>query len=404
MTNKERIWIISEMFYPDETATSYIMTQIAKSLSEASIVNVLCGPIGYDFISNEATWDSNSIKIYRVRIPNFNKNILFFRVVRFLFLSLGMFCKGLFLIKKTDRVLIVTNPAFNIPLFSLIKILKRNKYFILVHDVFPENIVAAGILKRTDSFYFKVIERVYDWSYYQADSLIVLGRDMKEVMQKKTKYKTNIKIIENWADTEAISSEKFETNSIIQKLYLQDKIVFMFAGNIGRVQGLEYLFNVIQKTNNPLIHFLFIGDGSNLNSLKKTFANNKNITFLNYISRSEQNIFLNACHVGIVTLSPKLYGLGVPSKTYNIMAAGKPILFIGNKKTEVAQLLYESECGYVYSPEEDDRLLYFFQLFDRNSLIQAKEKGVKARCLAEYKYSKKAIIEKFENAIYEDVD
>ncbi|MDE3236502.1 MAG: glycosyltransferase family 4 protein [Bacteroidota bacterium] len=402
MNNKKRLWVVSEMFYPDETATSNIMTQIAKSLSEMSIVNVLCGPIGYDFISNEASWDSNSIKIYRVRIPNFNKNVLFFRIIRFLFLSLGMFCKGLFLIKKTDRVLIVTNPAFNIPLFSLIKILKRNKYFILVHDVFPENLLAADLLKRPDSFYFRLIRRVYNWSYCKADSLIVLGRDMKEVMQKKTKYKKDIEIIENWGDTETISIEKFENNTLIQKLNLQDKIVFMFAGNIGRVQGLEYFFKVIQKVDNSLIHFLFIGSGSNLNSLKKTFENNKNVTFLNYIPRSEQNTFLNACHVGVVTLSPKLYGLGVPSKTYNIMAAGKPILFLGNKKTEVALMLHENECGYVFAPEEEDQLLNFFQSFNKNSLIQVQLKGLKARHLSETRYSKEKIIRKLENIIFKN--
>lgn len=404
MAEKKKLWIVSEMFYPDETSTAYIMTNIAGFLADQYSVNIICGPVGYNSILSNTTASDLDVKVHRINAFNISKNNLLLRLLRILMLSLGIFFKGLFAIKKGDKVLVVTNPAFIIPLYAIISRIKKCKYHVLVHDVFPENMIPAGIIKSESNLVYRVLRVFYNWSYKQANSLIVLGRDMYDVMRFKTSEQINITIIENWADLDTITLTDFASNPIIAAHNLQHKIVFTFAGNIGRVQGLEYLFDVIKEITNSKIHFVFVGDGALLKQLKKRVEKEgfTNVTFLGVLPRQQQNVFLNASHFGLVTLASELYGLGVPSKTYNIMAAGKPIVFIGNKKAEVARVIQEHNCGYVFDDDDRAGLVNFFNAFSDDGLKEASAMGGVSRTLAETVYSKNHISNKFKALFVND--
>lgn len=397
---KRKIWIISEVFYPDEASTGYIMTSIAKALA-TNEVHIICGPKGYDNLSINESDANLPFIIHRIKTINLNKNNIIKRLIRLSMLSIGMFLKGLFLVRRNDTVLIVTNPAFIIPLYAIISRLKGNKFFILVHDVFPENLLPSRIVKSSHGLLYRITKRIYDWSYQQANLLIVLGRDMFEVMRLKTNPEQEIAIIENWANIEEISPVDFSENVLVKNFNLENKIVFTFAGNIGRVQGLEFLFRVIKQVDNPDVHFVFVGEGALLSMLKKELEQLgiHRVTFVGSMPRSQQNLFLNAAHFGLVTLSSNMYGLGVPSKSYNIMAAGKPILFIGNKNTEIARMVFDKNCGYIFDENDEKKLVRFLNEMNTSTLIDAAKKGLNARKLAESRYSKEYILKKFREII-----
>ena len=95
---------------------------------------------------------------------------------------------------------------------------------------------------------------------------------------------------------------------------------------------------------------------------------------------------LSACDIAVVTLQDGMYGLGVPSKTYNILAAGRPILFFGPSNSEIELLVREKGVGYCQWPDK----------WDKHELA---EMGVRARKLAIDEYSKEAILNKLLNAI-----
>ena len=394
---KKKIWIISEVFYPEETSTGYIMTCITEALAEDHEVHVICGPIGYEQIRKTDAGEDFKFAIHRIRIANFNKNNLIGRLIRLVILSFGMFLKGLISIKRDDLVLVVTNPAFSIPLFSILKSIKGFSYVILVHDVFPENLIPANIIQSKSNIFYLVLEHCFNWSYQKATHLIVLGRDMENVMKDKTKFRVKTSIIENWADLENIYPATFHTNPVILNASLQDKIVFLFAGNVGRLQGLNFLIEIANELKNDVVHFAIAGDGALLAELKRKVVENKmnNFTFLGSYTRSEQNIFLNACHFGIVTLEDDLYGLGVPSKTYNIMAAGKPIFYIGNKKSEVGLMLAEHNCGISFDKNDKQLIIDFLNGVSKSESLKWSEMGTAARVLAEAKYAKESILVKF---------
>ena len=82
----------------------------------------------------------------------------------------------------------------------------------------------------------------------------------------------------------------------------------------------------------------------------------ENTVYAGFRSRSNQNDFLNACDIGIVTLADGMYGLGVPSKSYNIMATGKPILYIGESDSEIALCIKRYNIGWVVEPNNPSLL------------------------------------------------
>jgi len=172
---------------------------------------------------------------------------------------------------------------------------------------------------------------------------------------------------------------------------------------MGRAQAIETLFAAAEKLlDNKDITFLFIGSGQKVNWMKKKIREKslKNIIFLGQRPRYDQNNFLNACDVSLVTLLPGMTGAGVPSRMYNVMAASKPIISVASEESELSLVTKEEDIGWVVSPANPDDLVKTI-LEARSDLGRLEEMGRRARLLAETKYSIKSIIAKYERAIEE---
>lgn len=368
------LWIVTELFPPDETSTSYILGQIANAMAKKYQVKIICGPEIYDkrkkLDENNHFCLDKSIEVFRANGADLDKNTTKGKALSFLLMSKRMISLVKQHVHKDDKVLMVTNPA---PLVVLMSRLKKKVGFelnILVHDVFPENTKPAGLKLPL----YGMIKHVFDKAYSRADQLIALGRDMKDVLEKKVLNSSEnipkITIIENWADINGIKSQSMP----------QGKIVLEYAGNIGRVQGLDKVIEQLPES----VDFHIYGTGSMEETLKK--MNHPRVFFYGPYFRSQQNEVLAACHIALVTLQDGMYGLGVPSKTYNILASGRPILFFGPKNSEIDLLVREERIGYCGWPEK----------WDKDELV---EMGERARELAIKEYSEETILNKFIKAI-----
>jgi glycosyltransferase involved in cell wall biosynthesis len=387
-----KLWIVTEVFFPEETATAYILTKIANHLADEIDVNVICGPASYEGKdSNQGTGTLDErVKILRVSGTVFGKNRLISRVFRFLSMTWKLTREFKKRVADGDEVLVVTNPA---PILLSIARLRSRKTFrlsLLVHDVFPENTIPAGIIKSEKSLFYRFLKSLFDRAYAKADKLIVLGRDMENVVTRKIGEGSENKtvIIENWADLENVNPEQRVDDG---------KIVLQYAGNLGRVQGLMELLKCVKDSSNDLIEMSFLGGGAVEKELKNFVEINKmdNVHFYGNYKRNEQNKILNSCDLAIVTLAEGMYGLGVPSKTYNILAAGKPILYIGDDKSEVALMIKENGIGYVFKPNEIDKVTLFLRELSAERKSELLQMGIKARHLAEDSYSEKEILDKY---------
>ena len=224
---------------------------------------------------------------------------------------------------------------------------------------------------------YGMFKRVFDKAYSRGDQLIAIGRDMAEVLEGKVaRFQVSgskcpkIIVIENWADIVGIKPQPFP----------EGKIVLQYAGNIGRVQGLD---KVIERLT-PDVEFHIYGTGSMEESLKK--MNHPQVLFHGPYFRSQQNEVLAACDIAVVTLQDGMYGLGVPSKTYNILASGRPVLFLGPKDSEIDLLVRVKGIGYCEWPSA----------WNKQELAAM---GVRAREVAEKEYSETTILNKFIDAI-----
>lgn len=390
---KQNLWIISELFPPEETSTGYIMGEIANAMVRKYNVKVICGPEVYDKNKKQ---DANSsfkldstIEITQVETVVEDKSSKLSRIKKFMLMSWRLYSVAKKVIKKGDHVLMVSNPF---PLITLMGYLRRHREFslsMLVHDITPEGLYTdihiPGVV-------YQMVERVFNKAYASTDLLISIGRDMREVLARKCKgyrHQPNIGVIENWSDVVNILPKDRTTT---------DKVVIQYAGNIGNAQGIGEFVDVLHDAGCKNVAFSIWGTGSAEEKIKnkvQEYGMQDYVLFNGPYFRSQQNDVLNDCDMALVRLVDGMYGLGVPSKSYNILAAGKPILYIGEKGTEVWRMLEENSNGVCFEPSDTEGLIAFLVSLNVNSLAELKAKGNISRRLAEEKYSEEVILRKF---------
>lgn len=390
----KKLWIFSEVFYPDETSTGYILTELSKGLTPDYQVTVITesGDNSYGVSASRLT-DLKGIEIVRCKSFKLNKNNLYQRILKLLGTSFYFVKFFLLKVKKNEKVIIVTNPAIALLFFAFFNRFKKAKITLIVHDVFPENLVAVNILKK--GLLFKSIKWLFDKAYRSFQDITVLGRDMHDVVSKKMRKDNNIHIVENWAQVDELqpkSSDKYD-------FFKDDRLSFVFAGNIGRLQGLDKLVNIFARFQSKFTLTL-IGNGAVKNELIKMISeqNILNIKLIDALPRDEQIEFINSFDVSVISLSESMFGLGVPSKTYNILACGKPILFIGAKNSEVDLLVRENKLGWSVSNFFD--LPELFENLAKKDIQEFNSKRI--RGLAENKFTFELFIDKMKKILVND--
>ena len=390
---KETLWIISELFPPEETSTGYIMGEIANAMTQKYNVKVICGPEVYDEKKKEVSSDLQSlnkcVELLRVAPVKENKDSKLSRIRKFLLMSWHLYKVAKREVKKDDKVLMVSNPF---PLIVFMGHLRKHRDFnltMLVHDIYPEGLFTDMTLP---SFAYLLSEKIFNKAYSRVDTFISIGRDMNDILEKKCygqKHQPKIVTIENWGDVEGIKPKERINDGFVK---------IQYAGNIGNAQGVGELVELLHEAGNNVVHFGIWGTGSAEESMKTKVTElglEGQVKFYGPYSRNQQSEVLNDSDISHVTLVKGMYGLGVPSKTYNILAAGKPILYIGERNTEIWMTVEENQIGYCFEPDDKEGIIVFLKSLNLAMLPQLKKMGISARALAEKKYSKEAILKKF---------
>jgi len=279
--------------------------------------------------------------------------------------------------------------------------LKGAGYILLIHDNYPEILVAVQKAKE-NSFFVDTLNFFNRWLYKYASKIIVCGRDMLELVGKKTEgLDIPVETIQNWAELENVRPFPRTENRLLKELQIEDKLVFLYAGNMGYPNDIESIIECASKLQaDERFCFVFLGAGVKRKWLEKEVAAKslKNVKLLEPRPRSEQNVFLNACDVAIVTLVKKMWGVSMPSRTYNILAAGKPILALTEKDSEIAKVVEEDNVGWTVQPNEPEMLLQrIFEIYENRNQFQ--KMGQNARQTALGKYSFETALEKYRKAL-----
>ena len=393
--------VISELYYPEQNATGYFLTGIAEGLAKNGFrVTVLCGQPTYNKrgVKAEKEETRNAVQIKRCLATTFDSKNILGRLINFFTISFSIALSAISRIKREDKVFVVTNPPLLPFLIRLICWLKGAQFFLLVHDVYPDVFVPLGLIKKS-SLVYKLLSKLNVLLFESAHKIVVLGRDMYELVQKKggNLNHKKITIIENWADINQISLIDKEVCPIVKKHKLKDQFIVQYSGNHGRTHDLISLVKAAEILKDKKdITFLFIGSGSGKKALVNYVKNKgiKNVIFEDYVEFSQLNYALNTSDLFVISFKKGMSGISVPSRLYNLMAAEKPILASVDSNSEVAQVLHEELIGKSVDPSSPsalaEQILYF-----KNNPSEVKLMADRARKAAETKYSSSVIEEKY---------
>jgi colanic acid biosynthesis glycosyl transferase WcaI len=351
-----RLWVVSELYYPEETSTGYFLTRIAEGLADRYDVQIVCSRPTYSERDVPVEWKETRRRttIHRMRSTRFNKDKLLGRIANLVsFTVVGLlFCMRH--ISKGDRLLIVTNPPTLPPLVGMLSKWRRARSVLLVHDVYPEVLVATGHAVaggRVD----RLLRKITSWTYGLYDDVVVLGRDMAEVARPKlANSSTRLHIVPNWGDVDEIAPIARDTNAFRQQHGFGDRAVVQFSGNLGRTHDIESVLNAaeIVGSQGPLFCFVGYGGKTALLDRFRIDGGDGNIRFLPRQPRAALNAMLTSADATVIAFVDQMYGVSVPSRMYNIMAAGVPIIAMSHPASELAQVVTEEGCGWVIEPSD----------------------------------------------------
>jgi len=397
------LFVISELYYPEQAATAHYMTWIAEGLAGHLPVRVVCARPKYDLqrSSLPARDTHNGVEIHRCWSTTFDKNRLLGRMVNVVTTCLSMFVAVLRRVRKDDDVLVVTNP----PLLPFVVLaacrLRGARCYLRIDDVYPEAMIHAGLIK-PQGLAAALVNGMNRRLYRRMQRIIVLGRDMQRLVEQKLgSGGEKVVVIPNWADLDSVVPGERRANKLLHEYGLLEKFVIGYAGNIGRVQGIEVLFKAARLLKGvPDVHFVFVGSGQKVAWLKRAVAEARleNITLTGPRPRADQADFLNGCDVGIISLVRGMSGAGVPSRLYNVMAAGKPVIAAVDADSEPAMVVNEEAIGWVVPSDQPDKIVAAI-LDARSNRQRLADMGTRARQAAEKKYSRERAIGAYENLI-----
>ncbi|MDR1382223.1 MAG: glycosyltransferase family 4 protein [Planctomycetaceae bacterium] len=398
--NKPRLWIVSELYYPEDTSTGYILTKIAEGLASKFSVFVLCCQPTYSQrgVKSPKKEIKNDVCIKRCFSTLFSKDSIIKRLINATSFCFSLFFTLLFCLKKNDKLLVVTNPPIVVFFTFSVCWLRRVPMILLVHDVYPDVLTTLKILSK-QSIIVKVWRFLNQQILKRCSKVITIGRDMRQKLINEYGAPSNQSfVVPNFADLENITPQDRNRNPTLIDLGLQNHFVIQNAGNIGPTHDVNLIIHSAEKLaiSNPEIVFLFIGSGRKKDYLdcKIKEMQIKNIISLPSQPRGKSCEFLNACDISLSVFIDGMNGVSVPSRSYNIMASGKPILAVTDFESELALMVQEERIGWVVAPNDVNGFVSTcLNIYNQRDILP--EMGKRARIVAETKYSLDKIIQLF---------
>jgi glycosyltransferase involved in cell wall biosynthesis len=218
----------------------------------------------------------------------------------------------------------------------LLQRVRESRHVTWEMDVYPDIAVALGMPA------FGWLGGLLDYPRRRADAVIALGDCMKALLIRHRIPEGRIRVVENWADGRKIHPMPFPERSPLRILY---------SGNLGLAHDVATIRGAMERlADDPRFYFDFAGGGPERKELDD-FCRQRgigNVSFRPYVRREQLGQSLAEGHIGLVTQKPATLGAVVPSKTYGLMAAGRPVLYIGPAAATPARVVRRFDCGWQF--------------------------------------------------------
>lgn len=347
-----RICVLTEFFHPDMMgAAGTLLSDLCRCLKSRHPDLAIETITSTNFYRGDAPelpreddWDG--IRILRLRSPKPSRDHIWRRLLAGLYFTVCVLLK-LLRQPRYDLVVVVTAPPV-LPLAALLyRRLRGVPYVYLIHDLYPDVPVVLGILPATSLLARFTHACQASW-LRGAARVVALGRCMKNHLQEAYRLpEDKIVVITNWAEASIVPLPADQSR--FRAAHQLAGFVILYAGNLGQCQDFDTVLDAAKllAETAPDVLFCIVGEGTKRECLDQriTAEAPANVRLFDFVPQDELSDLLGAAEALLITLEPGMEGLGVPSKFYNSLAAGKPLLAVMAPESEVARIVEEERCG-----------------------------------------------------------
>ena len=348
-----KILLLNLYYPPDTSATAKIAQTVVDAICVHHHVTVLCGRPSYDPTERRPwrpfqTENAGLVRIIRAgstAFPRFNMKKRLMNYLSYVCLAVP---RALFL--DCDIVLAMTDPPFQGIVGAIVAMVKRKPYAYNIRDLYPDMAVGGDIMQR--GLLTRLWERMHRWALRRGKCVIVLGEDMRARIIAKGVEPSRVVVIRDGAELPRHTGPVPSTDpEVVRAVRGSFSFVLLHAGNLGFYGAWNTLITAARKLANDGVGMVFVGGGALRAQLEISAAGAENIRFLDYFPSNKIPSVLAAADAHIVTIKRGLEGVVVPSKIYGILGAGKPIVAVAPKETDVVSL--GAKLGFAVGADPD---------------------------------------------------
>ena len=319
----------------------YLVKDIAKAYSEANYdVTIIASRVSQRIIK-----DSLHNNVGYRSVITYNRSSAIKRILTWGVCTIQMFLKIGFRYREWN-VLYVSNP----PLAPLLPLILRNKFSVLIWDIYPDVLVNQNVINN-NNLIARLWRKANRSVYNNAEHIYTISDGMKKCLSQYVD-ESKIKVVPLWPDGMMRRIDKSE-NLFIKEQKLEGKFVVMYSGNLGNTHRMDVLLDVAKLIHDEDFVFLLIGEGAKKRIIEERIGKEKirNVRLLPFQPLEMLPYSLSAADIAVVTLDTNSSQMSVPSKTFNLMAVGVPLLCIASPDSELGNLVRKYEVGAIYPPE-----------------------------------------------------
>ena len=366
-----KILKLPSYFYPEKISSSHLSNDLNDAYQKAGFLSEVYAPTPTRGISDDIRKKyckvkyeelyNKSITVRRFSMFREGKNPIL-RAFRYVLINIIHYFKGI-RAKDIDIIIAGSTPPTQGVLCALVKKKlskkhgKKVPFIYCLHDVFPDTLVNANMTKK-GSLIWKIGRKIEDYTYKNADEIVVISEDIKANILAKGASSEKIHIIPNWIDVNAVKPIPRSENKLFDELGLDREPFYVtYAGNLGAAQGIDTILSAASLlADRKDIQFVIFGGGVNRDNIEKKVGAMPNVKLfpLQPIDRVSEvyslgDLSIVACKRG--------FGSGaVPSKTFSIMATATPLCVSFDEGTELWRLIENNDCGYLSRSDDAEKL------------------------------------------------
>lgn len=363
-----RILKLSAYYEPEQISSTHLSKDLKEAYLRAGFTTENYVPTPTRGVSDEVRAKYKKIKyeetdggrviVHRFSLFREGKNPIQ-RALRYVLCNLIQYWKGSHA-KNIDLILAGSTPPTQGLLCGMVKKRLKVPFVYNLQDIFPDSLVNAKMTAK-GSVIWKLGRKIEDFSYRSADKIIVISEDFKRNIMEKGVPEEKIAVIPNWVDTDSVYPVEREDNVLFDRLGLErDKYYICYSGNIGHSQNLRLLLDAAKalRPELPDVRFVLIGEGAAKDELRRTVEAEglDNVILLPFQPYEDIAHVFSLGDAGLIISKPGIGESSVPSKTWSIMAAQRPVLASFDEGSELARLISDCGCG-INAPAGDVRAL-----------------------------------------------